>query len=212
VGICAIIVLILIPFQISIYLLLPPPLTVPDIFALFQNSWLRGLINTDLFMMISNILMIHIYLAIYTKIKNAGKSITLIALVLGLVGIAAYMTSNISFEMLSLSGQYASANTDMQRTVLLGAGQALLAHYQGTAFNVYYVLNTITFLLFSIVMIRSSIFSKATAYWGFITAALMIIPASAGMIGIIFSLLSLIPTMVWLILIIRRLLQLISIQ
>jgi hypothetical protein len=211
-SICAIIVMILIPVQIAIYLLLPPPATIPEIFALFQNNYLQGLVNTDLLMVISNILMVPLYLAIYAAVRNAGRSMTLIALVLGLVGIAAYMTSTISFEMLSLSGQYASANTDVQRTALLGAGQALLAHYQGTAFNVYYVLNAITLLLFSIVMMRSSIFSKSTAYWGIITAVLMIIPASAGMIGIIFSLLSLLPTMVWLSLLIKRLLQLTLIQ
>jgi hypothetical protein len=40
---------------------------------------------------------------------------------------AVYIASNRAFAMLSLSGQYASATTDAQSSLLNAAGQAMLA-------------------------------------------------------------------------------------
>jgi len=69
----------------------------------------------------------------------------------------------------------------------------LLREWQGTAFDSYYVLNGITLLIVSILMYKSTIFNKVTATWGLISAVLMTVPSTAGMIGMIFSLLSLVP-------------------
>jgi hypothetical protein len=55
-----------------------------------------------------------------------GASIALAA-TFGFVGIAVYFASNQAFSMLSLSDQYAAATTDAQRSMLLSAGEALLA-------------------------------------------------------------------------------------
>lgn len=56
-----------------------------------------------------------------------------------------------------------------------------------------------------IVMLRSTIFSKATAYVGIVTGVLMSVPSTAATIGPYFALLSLLPFAVWCILIARRL-------
>jgi hypothetical protein len=99
--------------------------------------------------------------------------------------------------MLSLSRQYASASGELQQAALLGAGQALLETYRGTVFDVYYVLNAVSLLIFAFVMLhssmRSSTFSKTTAVFGIIAGVLMAIPSTAGTLGLIFSLASLIP-------------------
>jgi hypothetical protein len=57
-------------------------------------------------------------------------------------------------------------------------------------------------------MLRSGIFSKFIAYTGLVMGALMLIPASAGTVGLLLSLVSLAPTVIWLILVARRLFQL----
>lgn len=95
-----------------------------------------------------------------------------IATTFGFVGIAVYFASNQAFAMLSLSDQYAAATTNVQRSMLLAAGQALLAIdnpgavYQGTGIYISLLLVTLAGLIISIVMLRSSIFGKATAYAG----------------------------------------------
>ncbi|HKJ67318.1 MAG TPA: hypothetical protein VKA68_05135 [bacterium] len=131
----------------------------------------------------------------------------LIAVVFGIAEIAAYFASNPAFEMLSLSNQYASATTEAQRTMFLTAGHVMLETYTGTAFDIYYVLNTIVLLIFSDIMLRSNLFSNATAYLGSLAGILMIIPSSAGTLGLYFSLASLIPWAIWLVLVGQSLLR-----
>ena len=207
-GVAALIMLPIIPLQSFIFIAYPPPATVIDFFILFQKNWFVGLLDRDLLLIVDNVLLILIYLALYAALVQANKFLMTIGLAFSLIGIAAYFPSNTAFEMSSLSHQYAAATTEAQRATLLAAGQAMLAIYSGTAFNVYYVLNAIALLIFSAVMLRSSVFSKTTAYLGLAAGILMIIPSTAGMIGIYFSLLSLIPWFVWLILFARRLFQL----
>ncbi|HXZ05248.1 MAG TPA: DUF4386 family protein [Ktedonobacteraceae bacterium] len=194
--------------QIIVFIAWPPPGTVLGYFTLFHKNWLLGLLSLDLLYIVDNVLVIPLYLALYAALRRASPSFMAIALAFGLVGIAAYFASNTAFEMLSLSNQYAAATTTMQRVQFLAAGQAMLATYQGTAFNVYYILGAIATLIISVVMMRSSIFGKVTAYAGIAAGALMLIPSTAGTIGLFFAFCSLVPTAVWLILTAQRLLQL----
>jgi hypothetical protein len=207
-GVAALAMLVLMAIQIVVYAIWPPPGTVAGYFALFQDSWLLGLLSLDLLYIADSILLILIYLALFVVLRRAGESAALIAVVLGIAGIAAYFASNTAFEMLSLSHQYSTVATDAQRAVFLSAGQVMLETYKGTAFDIYYVLNTVVLFIFSPLMLRSKLFSKTTAYLGFAAGVLMIVPSSAGALGLYFSLASLAPWAVWLVLVGRRLLRL----
>jgi hypothetical protein len=207
-GAAALIMLVFMIIQIVVFAVWPPPTTVEGFYELFDSSWILGLLSLDLLYIVDSILLVLIYLAVYAALKRIDESTMLIALVLGLTGIAAYFASNTAFEMLSLSSQYAAASSDAQRTTLLTTGQAMLETYKGTAFNIYYVLNTIVLFIFSYVMLRCSIFSKATAYLGLVAGVLMIVPSTAGVLGMYFSLASLVPWAIWLVLAGRRLLRL----
>ena len=204
-GVAALVMLILMVVQIVVYTIWPPPDTAEGYFTLFQNNWFLGLLSLDLLYIIDSVLLILIYLALYAVLRRAGQTSMLIAVVLGIVGVAAYFASNTAFEMLSLSNQYAAAVTEAQRATLLTAGKVMLETYKGTAFDIYYVLNTIVLFIVSPIMLRSKLFSGKTAYLGLLAGVLMLIPSSAGTIGIYFSLASLVPWAVWLVLIARRL-------
>jgi hypothetical protein len=206
-GIAALTMFVLMIIQIVVYTAWPLPSTVEGYFTLFQRNWLLGLLSFDLLYIVDSVLLIFIYLALYIVLRRASESAMLIALVLGIVGIAAYFASNTAFEMLSLSGQYATATTEAQRTMLLNSGQVMLETYTGTSFDIYYVLNMVYLLIVSPVMLRSKLFSRKTAYLGLAAGILMIIPSSAGTLGLYFSLASLIPWAIWLILVGRKLLQ-----
>jgi hypothetical protein len=129
-------------------------------------------------------------------------------LVFGLVGLAAYFSSNTGFEMLALSNSHASAATEAERAAFLAAGEAMLVTYTGTAFDVYYIFNAIAVAIFAVVMLNSGIFSKTTAYAGLLAAAFMAIPSTAGTLGMIFAFASLVPWTMFSVLVARRLLQL----
>jgi hypothetical protein len=207
-GVAALLMVVFIAIQSIVFLAWPPPDTVLGYFTLFQQNWLLGLLSRDLVYMLSHALLVLIYLALYAALRRVSPSFMAIALTLGLVGIAAYFASNTAFEMLSLSNQYTAATTDAQRAQFLAAGQAMLAIYQGTAFNVYYVLSGVATLIISIVMLRSTLFSKVTASVGIVTGVLMVIPSTVGTIGLYLALMSLVPFAIWCILIARRLFQL----
>lgn len=207
-GMAALIMVALIPVQIIIFMVYPPPTTAAGFFLLFEKNWLIGLLSLDLLYIVNNILLSLIYLALYISLKRTNESFMAIALVLGLMGIAAYFPSNTAFEMLNLSSQYAAAKTDVERTIIQAAGQAMLVIYRGTTFNVYYVLNAIALLMIAAVMLRSDVFSKPTAFWGIAAGVLMVIPSTAGAIGIAFAIASLLPWSVFCVLITKRLFQL----
>ena len=206
-GIIAWITLGLIPIQLVIFILWPPPTTVLDFYSLFQKNSLIGLFNLDLLYLLTVLFMGYLYLAFFAALINTHKSIATIALALGLIGVAVYFVSNVSFEMMSLSNQYRLAETNEQKTILLTTGKVMLTRYHGTAFGVYYILNGLSLVLFSVAMIRNEVFSKKTAYIGLVAGILMLVPSTIGMVGMIFSLTSLIPTSIWLFMIARRLNQ-----
>jgi len=163
-------------------------------------------LSLDFLYYINNALLILVYLGLFAALRKDNYANMLIALVFGFIGIAVYYVSTIGFEMMSLSKQYHSTESIEFRQQLLAIGHGLLGKYKGTAFDVYYVFNTITLLIISKTMYKSNIFSKPTAAWGLIAGIFMIIPSTAGTIGLIFSLISLIPWIIFSILIGRKLL------
>lgn len=203
-GFACVAMLAIMAAQMVVFIVWPPPDSVPDFFSLFQENAFLGLLSMDLLYVANNTVLILIYLALYAALKPVGESAALVALVLGLVGIAAYYPSNTAFEMLALSRQYAAALSDAQRSIYLSAGQAMLETYGGTAFDMYYVLNAAALLIFAVLLFRSPFFSKTIAAIGLASGILMTIPSTAGMLGLIFSLASLLPWAVFLVLIAPR--------
>jgi len=207
-GTASLIMAVFIPIQIIILVAWPPPSTVIGWFTLFQNNRLLGLLDMDLLLIFDQVLLGLILLALYTALRRASQSFMAIALTAGLLGIAAYFASTAAFEILSLSDQYAAATTEAQRSTFLAAGQVMLAIYQGTAFDVSYVLEGVGLLIIAVVMLRSTVFGKKTAYVGILLGVMSLVPPTAGTIGLLFALGSLAPLEIWDILIARRLYQL----
>ena len=155
-GAAALMVVLLYVIQIIVLVVSPPPSTVIGYFTLFHRNALLGLLDLDLLSIADYALFVPLFLALYIALRRVSPSFMAIATALGLVGIATYFASNTAFEMLSLSNQYATATTDAQRSLFVASGQAMLAIYQGTAFDVSYVLLAIASLIISVVMLRSN--------------------------------------------------------
>jgi hypothetical protein len=196
-----VIMIVLIPIQIALYFLVPPPTTAEGFLTLFgQDPWL-GLLSLDLLYIVNSVLMIPLYLALFVALQGRGSAWPALAVTSGFVGLAAYFPSNPAFEMLRLSQRLPEAVTEAQRQALLASAETLLAIYVGTAFNVYYVLNAAALILLACSMIRSTVFSRATGWIGLVSGLLMVIPSTAGTLGLVFSLLSLIPWILFAILV-----------
>jgi hypothetical protein len=208
-GLAALITAVLIPLQIAVFIAWPPPLQGPivDWFTLFHSNWLLGLLSLDLFLLFDYVLLIPIVLSLYFALRQHGRSFMVMGVACFFVAITCYFASNTAFEMLALSNRYAAATTEAQKTLLLAAGQAMLATYQGTAFHVSYLLGSIAGILMSVVMLRSADFSKVAAHagiWGNLVGLGLYIPK----IGISLSAGSGLVLWIWYILLGRNLLKL----
>jgi hypothetical protein len=193
---------------LAVFLAWPPPTAIESWFALFQRNAFLGLLDLDLLLVTSYVVMIPLYLALYVALRRVSQSFMAIALAFNMMGAALILGVNPGAAMLTLSERYAAATTDAQRTTILAAGQALITNWSGSAFVVGYLLGGIAMLITAVVMLRSKSFSKFIAYTGLVMGALMLVPASAGTVGLLLSLISLAPTVIWLLLIARRLFQL----
>jgi hypothetical protein len=193
------------------------PSSAMDWFMLLQNHRLIGLTLLELFDVVNYALVGLIYLALYAALRRADAGSMTIATASGFVGVAVYFASNQAFSMLSLSDQYAAATTDAQRSAFLAAGEAVLAInnpgaiYQGIGVTISLFLVTLAGLIISVVMLRSSIFSRATATVGILAhsfglgyfLALAFAPAIIALPPSI----SAVFLLIWYILIARRLFQ-----
>ena len=164
--------------EISLFGVPQHPVAVLEWFTLLQSNPLLGLTYLNLFDVVDYLLVALMYLALWAALERANRSAVSVALTLGLVGIALYAASNAALSMLALSGQYAAATTEMQRTLLLAAGQAMLALSDplivspSTGTYLSLLLVALSGLIFSSVMLQSDVFSKATAYVGIAASAL----------------------------------------
>lgn len=198
---------VLIVVQIVVYVVWPPPETTAGHFAELLANPVRGLLGLDLLYIVSNLLAYLLYFALAAVLWRVSRSAVVVALAFGVLGMAAYMASPRPIEMLTLAQAYAGAD-DAERVALLATGDGMLATWMGTAFDIYYLFNLVTLLILALLMYRSTVFTRATAVWGLVAAALMAVPSNVGTVGLVLALASLVPWSVFAVLVARRLWEL----
>ncbi|HSF82504.1 MAG TPA: DUF4386 family protein [Anaerolineales bacterium] len=177
---CALMYIITLAIYVPANLASPPPETVLDWFDVFENSPVTGLFYLGLGDVIIMLLWCPMALALYAVLKKSNRTWSLIATGFVFVGIAVFLATNAAFSMLSLSQEYAAASTEAEKSILLAAGQAMLAVTRGTG-QLFAGMQLVWFAGFvlSVVMLRSEAFSKATAWAGILGLGLLV----AGIIG-----------------------------
>jgi hypothetical protein len=208
-SVCSALMVIIILSQFVVFMAAPPPLegTAADWFALFQQNKFMGLLAFELLMVVYTILSIPLALAFFAALRKVDPSLTAIYMALTVIGVVSFIVARPAFEMLFLSGQYSAATTEVERAAFLAAGETLVAMFHGTAFQVSYFLGSIGGFLISVVMLKSNLFSKSTAYMR-IASSLLDFGLFVPTIGLFLSLLSVLCLLIWNILVARRLWQL----
>jgi hypothetical protein len=207
-GYAALFMFVLIPIQIVIFMAWPPPQTVPEYFSLFQHNRLLGLLDLDLLLIVDNILSIPLYLALYISLRRKSTPFVLMGTIFGIFSIILYLVSReATFSMMTLSDQFAAATTEAQRQIFLAAGQVMLITYNGTVFNISYILGAAALIILSVVMLKSKLFSKATAYLG-LAANIIAFGLYIPMVGLYISIFSVVFLWIWDLLVGLRLLRL----
>ena len=190
---------LIIPIQIIAYVVSPPPKSVSEIYRLYIENPLAGLISMDLLLLVNNVILIFLYTTLFLMLVKEQTALVALGMVFEVIGLAVYFPTNPAFEMLNLSHSYMIAEK-AEQIIYLSAGEVMLASYVGTAYITYYLLNGFALLIFSYSVMKSNSFDKTTGIWGLVAGGLMLVPPTVGTIGMIFSFLSLFP---WIVFVIR---------
>jgi len=185
----------------------PGTQSTETIFFNLQNNTLGALISLDLFLFIGNLFSIMLFLAFYVSLKQVSESYALIALAVGLLAVGFLIPARPLIELYSLSGQYVSATSEAAKSHYLAAGEALLASFDGVGWFLNTLLGGLSLLVSSILMLRSDMYSKATAYAG-IVSNVAVCSFFIPVVGIFLLFLSVIGYAIWYFLLARRFFQL----
>jgi hypothetical protein len=152
-------------------------LAVTDWFKMFHDNAFLGLRNMGLFNIINSILSIPFFLALYGVFRKINRPIAMLALMTFAIGTAVYITKNPALSMLTLSGRYAAAVSEVEKSALVNTGQVLLGLAEDFTPGSFigFILNEAAALIMAVLMYQGGRFSRLTAWLGFLGTGLMII-------------------------------------
>ena len=153
----------------------PAALGAIDWFSLFRENTLAGLRGLGFINVISLSVSVALYFALYSAHREEDPSYAALALILFLLGATIYISNNAAIPMLMLGDKYASATTEARRVLFAAAGEAVLARGADFAPGSFtgFFFTEMAGLVFSLLMLRSRIFSKATAIMGILGFVLL---------------------------------------
>lgn len=152
-------------------------LSATDWFEMFHNNAFLGLRNLGLFNIINSILSIPFFLALYGVFRRVNRPYAALALITFAIGAAVYITKNPALSMLTLSGRYAAASGEAEKTALVNTGQVLLGLAEDFTPGSFigFILSEVAAMIMAALMFQGSRFTRLTAWLGFLGTGLMII-------------------------------------
>ena len=145
-----------------------PPTTAAAAFSLLHDHRIIGLLRLDLPTVFVMPLYYLLFLGLLAALWRTDRANATLSTSLAFVGVTLLLATPTGLSMMWLSEKYAAATTDTARMQFLAAGEALLATdvWHGTGAIVGGILAQSGAVLISVVMLRSSVFGKPTAYLG----------------------------------------------
>ena len=150
------------------------PLSAQEAFDMLRGNRLVGILRLDVLTTLVMPLYYLLFLGLYIALRKAHAAYAAIALLLGCAGLTLFLAAPSFISWLTLSDKFAAATTGTQKTLLLAAGETILATdmwHSSSSLVGGLLLQTGTLLL-SVLMLRSSLFSKLTAWVGVMTHGL----------------------------------------
>jgi hypothetical protein len=151
-----------------------PAIGIADWFIMLQTQRWAALGNLGIFNILTLSLGIPLYLALCKLHWTTHPAQAALALILFVLGVGIYISSNAIFSLMALSDQYATAS-EMQKPLLEAAGRALLARgadlSPGTFMGFFFT--QCAALLMTSVVLRGAVFHQVTAWLGMAGFAVM---------------------------------------
>jgi hypothetical protein len=151
-----------------------PPETIEQTFSILHDNKLTGLLRLDILTVFVMPLYYLLFYSLYIALKDSDRSISTISMILAFAGVTLFLATPSVFSYLHLSDRFAIATSDDQRSQLLAAGESILASdmWHGTGAKIGGLLLQSGALLISVLMLRTTVFNRATAITGIATHGL----------------------------------------
>lgn len=190
------------------------PATAAEAFTLLQNNRILGLLRLDLPTIVAMPLYYFLFLGLFAALRRTDRASTMVSTSLAFVGVTLVLATPTALSMVSLSEKYAAATTEAMRIQVQAAGEAILATdiWHGTGALVGGILLQSAAVLISVVMLRSRVFGRTTAYLGILMHGLDLAHIVFGLFlpvaGVVLMAIAGPFYPIWFLLVGRRLLQL----
>jgi hypothetical protein len=140
---------------------------------MLQENRLLGLLRLDMLTILVMPLYYLLFVSFYVILRQTHAGYALLALILGCAGVTLVLATPSAFSWLALSDKYRMA-TGIEKDFLLAAGEAILASdlWHGSGALIGGLLLQTSLLLASLMMLRSTVFSRLTAWLGILTHGL----------------------------------------
>ena len=151
-----------------------PPETIEECFSMLNENRLYGLLRLDILTVFVMPLYYLLFYSIYLALKDTNKELLSISTILVFAGLTLFLATPSVFSYLYLSDEFAKATIESDKNQLIAAGQAILASdmWHGTGAKIGGILMQLGALIISIIMLKSNVFNKLTAYTGIVTHGL----------------------------------------
>ncbi|HLO32737.1 MAG TPA: hypothetical protein VK249_26565 [Anaerolineales bacterium] len=139
-------------------------------FALYNENWFRGVYALGILNIVYMIAMLPVYFALFGAHFDQHALGAGLTIFIFLAAMSMYISNNAAIPLLVLSSKYSLANTDMQRTALVSAGEAILSRGEDFTAGSFIplFLGGVAAICISLIMLRGGIFGKVNAWIGIV--------------------------------------------
>jgi hypothetical protein len=150
------------------------PESAEEALRLLAEHRVLGLLRLDLPTVLALPLYYVLFLGLFAALKDSDLAHATLAAALAFAGVTLVLATPMGLSMLPLSDRYATAVSDEARRQVVAAGEVIMATdmWHGTGAFVGGLLLQAAAVLVSVVMLRTSVFSKLTGWVGIATHGL----------------------------------------
>jgi hypothetical protein len=151
-----------------------PPESIEQTYSILQDNKLTGLLRLDILTVFVMPLYYLLFYSLFEALRKTDNAISTISMILVFAGVTLFLATPSVFSYLYLSDKFAVAPSDLQKNLLLAAGESIIASdmWHGTGAKIGGLLIQTGALMISVLMLRSNVFNRSTAITGIATHGL----------------------------------------
>jgi hypothetical protein len=151
-----------------------PPETIEECFSMLQKNRVSGLLRLDILTVFVMPLYYVLFYIIFLALKVTDTELLSLSTILVFAGLTLFLATPSVFSYLYLSDEYGKVTTEPDKIKIIAAGEAILASdmWHGTGAKIGGIMMQSGALIISMIMLKSNVFNKLTAWTGIMTHGL----------------------------------------